>query len=209
MLLADLRHDYVRTYYKPLSDCDFDAIDAIFAGMVKEGMNLLAAEGMQPAQMSFERFLDMRYVGQEFPIQTPVGASDVAARDPQRLRGLFDRLHDRRFGHQAVDEPVEIVNLRLTAIGRRQRSHLPPIRPAETAADAPATERDIVLRDPERPQRCPVYERERLIAGQVIAGPATISEYASTTLLSEDDVLTVAPSGELVIRIGAGAWRHA
>ena len=78
MLLADLRHDYVRTYYKTMSECDFDAVQEIFAAMMKEGADLLAAEGVAPQRMSFERFLDMRYVGQEFPIQTPIGAADLA-----------------------------------------------------------------------------------------------------------------------------------
>jgi len=44
MLLADLRHDYVRTYYKPLMDCDFEAIDAIFESMIRDGADLLAGK---------------------------------------------------------------------------------------------------------------------------------------------------------------------
>ena len=72
MLLADLRHDYVRTYYKPLVDSDFDAIHDMFEAMIAEGRELLASEGAQDRDMGFQRFLDMRYVGQEFPIQTPL-----------------------------------------------------------------------------------------------------------------------------------------
>jgi N-methylhydantoinase A len=209
MLLADLRHDYVRTYYKPLAECEFDVIESIFAAMTEEGAGLLATEGIEPDRMNFERKLDMRYVGQEFPLQTRIGADDLAARDTGRLRSIFDRLHDRRYGHQAVNEPVEVVNLRLTAIGRRKRSQLPAIRNAEVgdiAAPEPAQRREIVLADPARPVMCGVYERDALSAGQVIAGPATVTEYASTTLLCDGDVLTVAASGELVIRIGQASW---
>ena len=202
MLLADLRHDYVRTYYKTMSECDFDAVHEIFASMIEEGADLLAAEGVPPRRMSFERFLDMRYVGQEFPIQTPVSAADLERRDPELLRGAFDLLHDRRYGHQAVHEPVEIVNLRLTAVGRRQRLEFPEIDAASGRVTPPAERRGIVLLDPERPVDCAIYDRDHLGVGQMIRGPAAISEYASTTLLFEGDTLTVAPSGELIIRIG-------
>ncbi|HWG06851.1 MAG TPA: hypothetical protein VG271_17725, partial [Beijerinckiaceae bacterium] len=68
----------------------------------------------------------------------------------------------------------------------------------------PVERRLIVLHDPLNPVDCGVYEREGLAAGTTIAGPAAISEYASTTLLFEGDTLKVAPGGELVVSIGGG-----
>jgi N-methylhydantoinase A len=200
MLLADLRHDYVRTYYKPLADSSLDAIEAIFESMVAEGRALLESEGASPEQMSFQLFLDMRYVGQEFPIATPIEPADLRRRDRELLRTAFDRMHERRFGHQAIDEGVEVVNLRLTAVGRRTRLRFPDA-PAQTGS-APPIKRDIVLMDPSRPVSCFVYDRDALSAGQKVQGPACIVEYASTTILFEGDEATVAPSGELIIRIG-------
>ena len=199
MLLADLRHDYVRTYYKSLEACDFKAVEAIYEEMIAEGRALLASEGVAPENMVFQRFLDMRYVGQEFPIQTPVGADDVARHDINMLRAAFDRIHDRRFGHQAVDEPVEIVNLRLTAKGRRERSRFPVVTGGTSGGSL--GERKIIFTDPAKPTTCTIYDRDKLAAGQVVHGPSAIVEYASTTVLFEGDVMTVAPSGELVIRI--------
>jgi N-methylhydantoinase A len=201
MLLADHRHDYVRTLYRPLDDADFAAVERVFEDMIAEARALLAAEGASPEAMSFQRYLDMRYAGQEFPIQTPVDAARLSARERAVVRAAFDAAHAKRFGHQAVDEPVEIVNLRLTATGRRERSSFPPIAAGEAAA--PAEHRDVVFDDPARPARCAVYERERLRAGQVVEGPAVIAEYASTTLLHPGDRLEVAASGDMIIRIAA------
>lgn len=202
MLLADLRHDYVRTYYKPLTQCDFATVEGIFATMEAEGRALLASESVAPERMSFQRFLDMRYVGQEFPIQTPVSAADLARHDPEALRAAFDRIHDRRFGHKAADEPVEIVNLRMTATGQRERSRFPAV--AGHSSDALIGHRPIVLDDPAKPVSCPVYDRDKLGNGDVVKGPAAVVEYASTTILFAGDVLTVARSGELVIRLDQG-----
>jgi N-methylhydantoinase A len=199
MLLADLRHDYVRTYYKPLDSCDFATVEEIFTIMAEEGRDLLTSEGVSPEHMTFQRFLDMRYVGQEFPIQTPVSAEDLARHDPELLRAAFDRIHDRRYGHKAADEPVEIVNLRMTVTGERARSRFPTV--AGPSSDALIGHRLIVLNDPAQPVSCAVYDRDKLGNGETIKGPAAIVEYASTTILFDGDILTVAPSGELIIRL--------
>jgi N-methylhydantoinase A/oxoprolinase/acetone carboxylase beta subunit len=201
MLLADLRHDYVRTYYRPLEGSDFDGIEGIFEELIADGAALLESEGVASHDMAFQRFLDMRYVGQEFPIQTPIEGEDLAARDGSILRKAFDAIHERRFSHQAADEPVEIVNLRLTATGRRPRAQLPVIGTSSEAALI--GERPIVYHDAAKAIAAPVYERDRLLAGATVVGPATIVEYASTTVLFAGDALTVAPSGELIIQIGA------
>ena len=159
-------------------------------------------EGAGEADISFQRYLDMRYAGQEFPIRTPVAVDDLESGDREALRRAFDRAHARRFGHQAPGESVEVVNLRLTARARRRRSAFPAVA-AGAGAPSPRGWRDIVLDDPASPVRCPAYERDDLFAGARVAGPAAISEYASTLVLFSEDRLEVAPSGELVIEIGA------
>jgi N-methylhydantoinase A len=201
MLLADLRHDYVRTYYKPLLDSDFAELTRIFDEMIADGRTLLEEEGTNQAAVAAQRFLDIRYVGQEFPIQTPVDAADLDSADPSRIRRLFDELHDRRFGHQAVHEPVEIVNLRLTMTGRRERAGFPRLAAAGTAALI--AHQAVVFDDPGRPFEAPIYDRDLLGPGAKVSGPAVIWEYASTTLLFGGDELRVAESGELIVRIGA------
>ncbi len=199
MLMADLRHDYVRTYYKPLLASDFGVIQRIFASMIEEAAALLVSEGARTDGMAFQHFLDIRYVGQEFPIQTPVAEDLIRAGDTTRIRAAFDEIHDRRYGHQAVDEPVEIVNLRLTATGRRQRLQFPAL--PRRGGDSKVARRDVVLLDAERPVSCPVYDRDLLAAGDTVTGPAIVAEYASTTLLLPHDVLTVTPSGEMIVDI--------
>jgi N-methylhydantoinase A len=203
MLMADLRHDYVRTYYKPLLDTDFADVSRVFDEMIADGKALLAEEGTAPEAMAVQRFLDIRYVGQEFPIQTPIAAAELASGDVDVIRKAFDDIHDRRFGHQAVNEPIEVVNLRLTASGRRERLTFPNI--ARRTGTALVGRNPVVFDDPEHPVDCPVYDRELLQPGEIVEGPAIVWEYASTTVLLAGDLLTVATAGELIIQIGANA----
>ena len=97
---------------------------------------------------------------------------------------------------------MEIVNLRLTATGRRKRVALPEIGASGEAALI--GRRPVVYGDAAHPVSAGIYERERLAAGATLTGPATVVEYASTTVLLEGDHLTVMPGGELMIRIGGG-----
>ncbi|MFI5267475.1 MAG: hydantoinase/oxoprolinase family protein, partial [Chloroflexota bacterium] len=94
----------------------------IFGAMIDEGRALLASEGVAPDAITFNRFLDVRYVGQEFSIPTP-----IETLDRERIRATFDEIHDRRYGHAAANEPVEVVNVRLTALGRRERLSFPSL----------------------------------------------------------------------------------
>jgi N-methylhydantoinase A len=201
MLMSDLRHDYVRTYYKSLADSDFDDIRRIFSGMVAEARELLLNEGTAADAMTFGRFLDIRYVGQEFPIQTPVEERAIASGDMAKIRAGFDEIHDRRYGHKATSEAVEIVNIRLTATGKRERSRFPELPPATT--DALIAHRHVIFDDSLEGIECPIYDRERLGPGARISGPAVIQEYASTTVLFPGDEMQVAPSGEMIVTIGA------
>ena len=118
------------------------------------------------------------------------------------MRAAFDRIHDRRYGHQAVNEPVEVVNLRLTATGAREKLSFPGI--TATVGGALIDRRPVVFNDPSKPVVSPIYDRDRLGAGETIVGPAAVVEYASTTVLFEGDRLKVAPSGELIIELGRG-----
>ena len=68
----------------------------------------------------------------------------------------------------------------------------------------PARRRPVYLGDAGKPVACPVYARDALSAGMRIGGPALIEEYGTTTLLYPGDKCRVAPSGELIIAVGAG-----
>jgi N-methylhydantoinase A len=76
---------------------------------------------------------------------------------------------------------------------------LPALANAETLAPR---EKRPVLFDQGSAVECPVYDRERLKPGDKIAGPALVSEYASTTVIFPGDSFAVADTGELIIAVG-------
>jgi N-methylhydantoinase A len=191
MLLADERHDAVRTFPAPLDTLDFKALAAAVAELETDLRAMARQSGAQ-----IEIFLDLRYVGQEFNLSIPVTPQQIASEDRTGIRAAFDELHKARYEHNAENEPVEMINVRLIARAPRAK----PSMPAPGGSSAPARSREAIMHAGP-PVSCGVYERATLAAGAVIQGPALIQEYGSTTVVFPGDRCEVAASGELVIHL--------
>jgi N-methylhydantoinase A/oxoprolinase/acetone carboxylase beta subunit len=112
------------------------------------------------------------------------------------IRAAFDELHKARYEHNAENEPVEMINVRLIARAAR----LKPRMPSPGGSNTPARQREAIM-DSGPAVLCNVYDRENLAAGTQIMGPALIQEYGSTTVIFPGDRCDVAPSGELVVHL--------
>jgi N-methylhydantoinase A len=198
MLTADLRRDYVRTHFVRFDDADLGALEALFQELETTGR----ADVGSGAGIDCVRSADLRYVGQEHSVTVPVaGPLDT----PERLAALkatFDDVHAQRFGHQAPDEPVELVSLRVSAIGRRAPLRLSALdeaagptgqfvierRPAALGADTELREVDVA----DRALMCP---------GAAVKGPALIEEAGSCLCLPQGAVATCDDAGNLIVEV--------
>ncbi len=196
MLLADERHDFVRTHFADLGKVDLNAVAAIFDDMLIEARSRLS--GGRESSRQYQ--LDMRYVGQEFALPVPVTEEQLAAGDRGTIRAAFDQLYEQRYAYHSPDEPVEMINLRLTAYGRQPKLEFP--RLTRSANPTPSAHRDVYFGGTAAVST-PVYRRDDLAAGAVVAGPAIVQELGTTTVLFKGDAGTVADSGELIVSVGA------
>ncbi len=196
MLLADERHDFIRTYFGDLATIDFAKVLEVYREMVRDAATALRHAANAQRQIH----LDLRYVGQEFTLQVPVTLAQLEAGDRAIVRAAFDALYQHRYSHHSPDEPVEMVNIRLAVIGQRPRLRFPSAKSG--AAAKPARHRKVCLSDPHRPTQCPVYDRPALGNGTTIVGPAIVQEHGTTTVLFKGDICRVVESGEMVIEVG-------
>jgi N-methylhydantoinase A len=112
----------------------------------------------------------------------------------------FARLHERQYGH-TMDDPVQLTTLRLRATGLVDKPSLPLMEERKEGAPQPEGSRQVFLSDAEPAVDYALYTRERLLAGDVVRGPAVVSEHTATTVLHAGDTLSVGAHGELVITI--------
>jgi N-methylhydantoinase A len=196
MLLADERHDFIRTHYADLASVDFAVLVKIHDEMAAD-----AAAGLRHAKdAERQAHLDIRYVGQEFTLSVPVTREQLLAGDRKQIRDAFDALYDQRYAHHSPEEPVEMVNMRLALVGKRTPLTFPAL--GEGATAKPRRTREVYFTDPGRPVACPIYDRADLGAGCRIAGSALVEEHGTTTVLFGGDTLETAPSGEMIITLG-------
>jgi N-methylhydantoinase A len=207
MLLAPWRQDFVRTFVGDLAHIDEAAAQAAFDELHIAGNERIASEGFKSGDTDMQFAADLRYRGQEHTIPVPLdGAKDLIGGGSETLRQTFDRLHERRYGHAAPDESIQIVNLRLTlrAIGADTSfDWMSEIYRPEDAQ--PDQTRDVIFDDPASPVTSRIVWRPGLAPGTVIEGPAVIEEPNSTTLIFPGDVATVTEHGHLDIAIAAEA----
>ena len=202
MLLADLRHDLVRTFVRPFPMKDYTEINNVIRELRAEGVQRLKAAEVAEADVDCSVHLDLRYAGQQWTLTTPVGGDTVSEANAPVIRTAFNALYETRFGHSFTNIPSEVVNVRVIAIGRRPKPGFPPL--AERKNGAPAVSYRSVNMGAGS-ANTPVYSRENLLRGDRISGPAVIEEASATTLVGPGDIAELSEHGFIVIHINKGS----
>lgn len=201
MLMAHVQHDYSRTRIGQVADLDLERAQSDIEEMVGQGNDALAQDGFAETDRGFSFAADLRYVGQEHSVTLPISATfDEAERD--RLVVAFAAAHKRQYGHTMPD-PVELVALRVTAVGRTEPPDLPRLPSRSSGTPTPVGKRPVIRNRAGRLDYS-LFWREELMRGDVINGPAIIAEHTSTTLLHSEDTAEIGTYGEIVISV-AGA----
>ncbi|MBX9775590.1 MAG: hydantoinase/oxoprolinase family protein [Xanthobacteraceae bacterium] len=197
MLLADARLDVSKTFTGRLSDTTVASLKDAFADMEAEARATLVRD-FGAGEVLFERFGEMRYVGQRHNIKVPL--PDTA--DPAAIRTSFDRDYKRRYGHADARANAEFQALHLSAFSRMRRPELKWLPRAQGGSATP--QRRQVYFGAAGTLDAAVFDRTALPVGFKGQGPALIEEYGSTTLIWPGDRFEVGTFGELRIQCGQG-----
>jgi N-methylhydantoinase A len=202
LLVEDLRTDAVRTHLAPLEPAGLPSLAVRFAEMEQDIARWLDRERVPASRRRLERWMDLRYVGQNFELLVPVPDEMWREGHLAPLRRRFFDMHERVYGFATEDEPVQIVNLRVVGRGLADPPKLAPLPRAEATLRAVGRRR-VYANDERGFTPCSVYDRAQLRAGQQFAGPAVVEQFDATTLLLPEQEALVDDLGFLVIRDGA------
>jgi N-methylhydantoinase A len=205
MLMADLRRDFVHTWFTQLNKASFQDMEAIYLEMEERGRSGISHAHVELQDIVVTRGADMRYVGQEHAVTVELPIELFAAHDRDGIKRRLDAVHETRYGYASPGEAAEIVSLRCAVIGVMRKP--PQAAMSAGTADPPpqafAGNRPVYFAESGYVDT-PTYDRAHLAARNCIAGPALIEEYASTTVLHPGDVLEVDGFGNLIIETGRG-----
>ncbi len=179
LLTSDLKYDQMRTAFMVEGALDPARLDRELADMEAELRAALAADGVAEGNIEVIAALDARYVGQGYELRVPLPERRFS---PAAL-AAFHGLHEQEYGH-AFGDPIEIVNLRVTATGHRQKLESLPVT-SDTLAAATLGGGDGVFRvgGVLQTYATAYYDRARLPVGESFPGPAVVFQRDSTILV--------------------------
>jgi N-methylhydantoinase A len=200
LLWADLRADFSATARKNLNIENAADLQSILDRLDSEAAQWLANEKVQASRQLFVRSADMRYPLQNYEINVTLPSGPVDAIWLKRAADAFHAAHQRLYSYCDRGEQVQLVNLRVAAIGKTE--HVKPSlieRGSVSAKEAQKSERQVRFQESAVVHDCPIYERERLLAGNVVSGPAVIEQADSTILVPPSFKALVDPHGRLIM----------
>jgi N-methylhydantoinase A len=184
LLVAGVRASLARSFVAPVTDADVTRARAIAEALEREARDQLRAQRIDDAGITVAAELDVRYAGQSFDLIVPFDG------DAEAIANAFHARHERRYGYAAREERVEIAAIRVTAAGAG--GTLPAFAPSPSArASAAAPVGTRRAWDAGAFVEAAIYERDALAPGAIVAGPAIVEQYDTTTWIPSAWTATV------------------
>ncbi|HSF07156.1 MAG TPA: hydantoinase/oxoprolinase family protein [Methylomirabilota bacterium] len=194
-LVADVRHDFVRTINQGLLRMDIPEARAILAAQISEGRRLLATEGVEIETVNVQHEADMQFAGQTHVLTVPIARTDFTG---EELAQTFERAYFERFGVELREMRALVMSLRTAVIGRRRPIALEGLG-GDLTAGGPTGTRAVWF--DQRWHDTPIYRREHLPAGTILTGPAIVEQLDATTVIEPGDHARVDTLGNLEITV--------
>ena len=192
ILFSELVQDLARSRLLRAEPDALPEIEDAIATLREEALARLVADGVPEAERATEISADLRYHGQAFELLVPwPEAPDLPA-----LLARFHATHRARFSYAAEDEKVEIVTLRMSAIGRLPK----PAEESGIASGIPAKRTSRAVSQGGTAKPWPVWRREALHTDDIIQGPAIVEEAFATHVIAAGWQAKLDPEGAIIAR---------
>ncbi len=202
--VSDVRRDYIRTIVRQQSAADTDEIINAWRELADTGKSDIKAEGINEDRIRLVYIADVRYFGEGHEVQVTIPEELSGAEAIAYMWKQFHKVHDEVFGfHYEGEQDVELVNLRIQAVGEQHRPKIEPDSD-DRPKGKPKTNRRVFWKGAGWIE-CPIYERSELSPGQRITGPAVIEEYGSTVVVPDTWSLRSDAYGNLILTTDKGA----
>ena len=200
-VIADIRHDYVKSVHFRTDSVDLSLVRSVFAEMEEIGNGLLEKESVPQADRYYKRSMDMRYKGQFHEVEVPVSSDDLTERGMKHTVERFYQRHEALYGYKDVGV-TEIINLRLSAFGKTMApSRTKQALDTKDASKTLKGHREALMGDEGKMVLTPIYDGDRMGAGNILKGPAIIEQKTTTIVVPPRARLEVNPYLDFMISI--------
>jgi N-methylhydantoinase A len=202
LLDTDIRATFVRTVgpddRRATGNGAAPRLEAAWRELEAQARAWLDGEEVPRERQRFERAADLRYEHQSFELTCPAGDGPATAAMLADLVATFHAEHRRLYTYDLPRAPIELVNLRVTAIGALPRRGEAGAAGGAAPREAKTGERRVYFRGAGW-LVTPSYDRARLRDGQEIVGPAVIEQDDATPLVAPGFAARVDAAGNLLL----------
>jgi N-methylhydantoinase A len=200
MLSADAEHNFVKAVLRPLDACVHEDLARILGALEDQGYTVLAGEGYSGQAARVSHFADVRYLGQSSELTVPLSSAAIDAGVLDQLARDFRALYQQTFGYSS-DEPLELVNLRISAHGTSpHRLDFGQCRVDTSALQGTEGERLVSFAPGEAPRGTRVMPRAA-VGAERLAGPLIIESYDTTIVVPPGCFAHADAIGNIIIDI--------
>lgn len=192
LICSDVKVDLTTSVVKTLDTLSDDDLNSAFAELEARALETLEAQGIDASTAILERYIEGHYAGQtwETVARAPLGKFDEARR--AKLAETFHRTHERLWAFRADDLPITLLNIRVALASPTAKPKLGSLAKGtgKPSDDALMYRRSVHWAGDDGPREVPFYDRTKLLAGDVVEGPAAVVEKTTTTILHAGDTCT-------------------
>ncbi|MFC4660728.1 hydantoinase/oxoprolinase family protein [Oceanobacillus aidingensis] len=199
MLMADVKHDLVQTVLSNTSNLNLNEINIIANNLTKEALNQLRKEGFKETEVKLQITLDLRYVNQAYEMEVPINSMNITHEEINNAIERFHDLHNKVYGFSRKDEVIELVNIRMQAIGEISQINFKANNISNIDKFIEPLENRKVFFEGEF-HNTNVYKRSDLYTGSIIEGPAVIEQLDSTIIIGPNQFGQTDSYNNLIIK---------
>lgn len=188
MLMTDLRCDFIRTSIRRADQISATTLTETYCEMEAVARQSLLDQHIAEERMMFQRFADMRYLGQEHTVKVPIPGGIITEEQMPEICERFHQLHEHTYTFR-LDTLIEFVNYHVTGFGVVDKPQLKKLDGRQGSLEAARKGTRYVNFDELGYHEAPIYERNLLPVGVRITGPLVIEEPASTTVVFPDQTV--------------------
>ena len=200
-VVADMKHDFVRTVNSPLNNVDMDEIIGILKAQSKEGTELIQKEPVSVEEIKVVHSFDMQFVGQTHILNVFLSTYDLSH---EVVQSAFDEAYYVRFRVRLPEIRAQIVNVKTTVMGRRTGICLDGLIDASGRVESLE-----MAQNGARPvwfngdwQNTKIFNREALPLSAKIKGPAILEQMDTMVLIEPGDEAISDKNGNILISLG-------
>ncbi|HZF59851.1 MAG TPA: hydantoinase/oxoprolinase family protein, partial [Rubrobacter sp.] len=180
---SDIQNEFPETYLKIAEETPASEMKETFERLIAQADGWLDSEGVEEDEKRFDLYADCRYYLQNIQIPCRFELDELEDGDSAFLRERFEEAHSQRYNFELPDSPLEIATIRVVGRGTIRGVNLAAGEDGAGKDPSGAVIReDKVFFDGEW-RETPIYDRGKLVPGNVIEGPAVVAQDDTTTVI--------------------------